>query len=88
MGQAPGGFWEVQTDAIADYPHQLRVVEIWDEDNTWLSIRSVVVDYSTEGNRVAASGRELGILDYTIGWSCCGPGTPADRNVILWQKKP
>lgn len=88
LGQAPGGFWEVQTDAIADYPHQLRLVEIWDEDNTWLSIRSVVVDYSTEGNRVAASGRELGILDYTIGWSCCGPGTAADRNVILWQKKP
>lgn len=88
LGQQPGGFWEMQTDAIADYPHQLRVIEIWDEDNAWLTVRSVVVDYSTEGNGVAASGRELGILDYTIGWSCCGPGTAADRNVILWQRKP
>jgi len=87
IGAAPAGFWEVQTDAIADYPHQLRVIEIWDEDDGWLSIRSVVVDYGADDG-VAATARELGILDYTVGWSCCGPGAPQDRNVILWQKKP
>jgi len=88
IGTAAAGYWEVQSDAIADYPHQLRVIEIWDEDNGWISIRSVVVDYATDEDGVAATARELGILDYTVGWSCCGPGTAADRNVVLWQKKP
>src|SRR5690606_26196995 len=31
----PGGhgFWEVMTAAIADYPHELRTIELWDGDN-------------------------------------------------------
>ena len=33
--------WEVMTAALADYPHQFRLVEIWDDDNGWLRLRGV-----------------------------------------------
>jgi hypothetical protein len=81
-------FWEVQTGAVADYQNQFRLVEIWDEDNGFLSIRATGVDYSTENDDVAAMGRKLAVLDWTTGWGCCGQGQPSDRNVILWEAKP
>ncbi|MEO6576178.1 MAG: metallophosphoesterase, partial [Polyangiaceae bacterium] len=66
----PGGpgFWEVRTAAIADYPNQFRVIEIWDEDNASISIRAVSVDYATENDPVAADGRALDIVDYASHW--------------------
>ncbi|WP_394847297.1 metallophosphoesterase [Pendulispora brunnea] len=85
---ATNGYWEVRTSAIADYPHQFRTIEVWDEDNGYLSIRSVAVDYSTENDSVAEMGRTLGILDYTTHGVGAGQGTAKDRNVILWIKKP
>jgi 3',5'-cyclic AMP phosphodiesterase CpdA len=87
LGKPPTGLWEMQCAAIADWPHQFRLLEIWDEDNGFLSIRSVAVDY--ENDAVTSRARELGILDYAVGWAGgSGPGTVADRNVVLWQKKP
>jgi len=89
FGKAPGHmFWEVQTGAVADFQNQFRLIEIWDEDNGSISIRATGVDYVTEGDDVAAQGRALGVLDWTSGWACCGPGQTKDRNVILWEKKP
>lgn len=83
------GYWEVKTSAIADYPHQFRNIEIWDEDNGQLSIRAIDVDYATDGDAVAATGRTLGLVDWTSGWvSGDRLGTPGDRNVTLWLKKP
>ncbi len=88
LGQLPGGFWEMQCAAIADFPHEFRLVEIWDEDNGWLSVRSVAVDF-LETSKVVAHARELAILDNEVGWGGGeGPGTISDRNVILWQRKP
>jgi len=85
---ATNGYWEVRTSAIADYPHQFRTIEVWDEDNGYLSIRSVAVNYATENDPVAEMGRTLGILDYTGHGVGAGQGEPKDRNVILWIKKP
>ena len=83
------GYWEVQTSAIADYPHQFRVIEIWDEDNGMLSVRTIAGDWSTDGDPVAAQGKTLGMLDFDAAW-VTGPkaGTLNDRNVALWSKKP
>jgi 3',5'-cyclic AMP phosphodiesterase CpdA len=83
------GYWEVKTSAIADYPHQFRTIEVWDEDDGQISIRAVSVDYATDGDAVATSGRELGLVDWTSGWvSGDRLGTLNDRNVALWLKKP
>lgn len=82
------GYWEVITSALADWPHQMRVIEIHDQDNGWLTIRAVSLDYATDGDPTAAEGRELGILDYTSGWTSDGTGIPETRNIELWIELP
>jgi len=83
-----GQYWEIRTSALVDYPHQFRTIEIWDEDNGYLTFRSVAVNYATENDPVALAGRTLGILDYTSHGVGGGQGEPKDRNIILWTKKP
>ncbi len=89
---APTGghaYWEVMTSAIADFPHEFRVVEIFDQDNGWLMLRGTCVDYAVDGDPVAAQGRRLGVVDYQSGWGGAGGlGNKDDRNVELWIKKP
>lgn len=89
VGTPGAGYWEIKTSATADYPHQFRTIELWDEDNGQLSIRAVSIDYATDGDAVAAAGRELGMLDWTTGWVSGNPlGVPDDRNVALRIAKP
>ncbi|MFO0664752.1 MAG: metallophosphoesterase [Polyangiaceae bacterium] len=86
----PGGhgFWEVMTSALADFPQQIRIIELIDDDNGWLRLRATLADYATDGDPVAAEARKLGILDLTTGWTPIGTGTASDRNVELLIKKP
>ena len=86
----PGGhaYWELETSAIADFPHQMRVIEVWDEDNGYLTIRGTALDYQVEGDPVAADGRSRSVVDLTSGWLGDGSGEPAGRNLALWIKKP
>ncbi|MFT3835679.1 MAG: hypothetical protein QM723_01610 [Myxococcaceae bacterium] len=85
---ASGGFWEVMASALADYPSQFRVAEIWDDDNGWLRMHTVVVNYSTDGDPVAAQGRTLGVIDVVSGWGPYGAGLVSDRNADLYIPKP
>jgi 3',5'-cyclic AMP phosphodiesterase CpdA len=82
-------WWEVMTAAIADFPHQFRVVEIYDQDNGWMMMRASTVDFSVDGDPVAMEGRRRGVVDFTTGWNPSdGTGQSADRNVELWIEKP
>jgi hypothetical protein len=82
-------WWEVMTAAIADFPHQFRVVDVFDEDDGWIMMRATAVDFSVDGDPVAAEGRREGVVDLTSGWlQADGTGEPGDRNVELWIKKP
>jgi hypothetical protein len=84
IGASPHALWEIETSSLADSPGQLRVVEIWDEDNGFGTIRSTVLDYATDDDPLAAKAHALMLGDR--GWG--GEGTPEDRNVVLWFKKP
>lgn len=88
--QQPGkrAYWEVITSALSDYPHQMRVIEVWDRDNGQLSVRAVNLDYQTEGDRVAEDGRRRAIVDLTSGWVDDASGAEKDRNVELYVAKP
>ncbi len=77
-------YWEVETSALADFPHQMRVVEVWDLDNGNISIRLTSLDYQTENDPVAEEGRHLAVMDFTSGWSKDGSGEVTDRNVELY----
>ena len=82
-------FWEIMTSALADFPHQIRIVEIFDQDNGYLMLRTTNVDFSAMGDPVALAGRTLGTLDFVSGWGGkAGMGTAQDRNVELWIQKP
>lgn len=89
--KTPGGrgYWEVMTSSIADFPHQFRTVEIFDQDNGWLMLRGTCVDMVVDGDDVANEGRKRGIVDVQSGWTPPGgAGVAEDRNVELWIKKP
>jgi hypothetical protein len=82
------GWWEVTSAALADWPHQARVIELWDQDDGWVILRATSLDYSTESDPVAAEGRELGVLDYVAGWADDGRGSAEDQNVEIWIAAP
>jgi 3',5'-cyclic AMP phosphodiesterase CpdA len=81
-------WWEIMTSAIADFPHQFRTIEIFDQDNGWLMFRATCSDFSVENDAVALYGRTLGVIDFTTGWKIDGRGVPDQRNVELWIQKP
>lgn len=81
-------YWEVMTAAIADYPHQFRVIEIFDQDNGWLMLRATAVDFSLEGDPIATEGKKRGVIDFTSGWLPKDDVDATHRNVEIWIKKP
>lgn len=86
IGGSP--YWEIITAAIADWPNQMRIVEVHDQDNGWLTITGVALDFSTIDDPLGEQGRALGILDYAAGWTPDGAGMFTDRNVQLWIPSP
>jgi hypothetical protein len=81
-------FWELETAALADFPFQMRFIEIWDQDDGFVSVRAIPVDYATDGDPVAADGRKRGTIDFVSSWAPDGNGDPAHRSVELWFPKP
>lgn len=81
-------YWEVETSALSDYPHQVRVIEIWDEDNGFAAIRGVALDYAVDDDPVAAEGRRRAVVDVTSGFGRDGSGAPSWRNVELSIERP
>ena len=79
---------EVMTAAVADFPHQSRIVEIWDMDNGWVMLRGTAVNFSTRRDALAEEARRLGIMDYTTGWADENPSMLTDRNVEIFLPAP
>lgn len=87
-----GGFWEISTSSIAEWPVQIRRISVAVLDGWGLRIRSTMIDSSapvratggTTLDDLAALHREVAANDPG---SVGGPeaeGTPADRNVDLF----
>jgi 3',5'-cyclic AMP phosphodiesterase CpdA len=62
-------YWEIETASLADYPGQMKLVEVWDEDDGFLRIRGIPLDYSQVDDPMAAQFRRMQIADWTAGWS-------------------
>lgn len=92
QARAPMGghaYWEVVSPALADFPHQLRLVEVWDQDNGFLTIKTIAFDFAAEDDPLAEEGRRRGVMDFTAAWSYDGRGEDAlQRNVELWIPRP
>lgn len=90
---AGGGFWEVTTSSIVDWPCQARLVEIVEAREGMLAIVCTMVDH--EGRRDASGSaglaglhRELSANVPIAGFGSDRAGTPLDRNVILLVGAP
>jgi hypothetical protein len=87
--EAPAGghkYWATETSALSDWPSQMRLFEIWDEDNGALRIRAIPIDYADDDDPFAREGRLRAAVDFTAGW------TDGDLNesgaLELWFPKP
>lgn len=90
------GFWEVSTAAIADWPCQVRLLELVANGDDSLSILSTMVDADVPADpgeaaglaRLAAVHRELAANDPFSGLEPFREGGPKDRNVVLLVPAP
>jgi metallophosphoesterase (TIGR03767 family) len=81
-----GGFWEVTTGSLVDWPCQGRIVEITDPGDGLLAIACTMVDH--QGSELASLHRELAGNAPAAGFASGRAGTPLDRNVILPVRAP
>jgi metallophosphoesterase (TIGR03767 family) len=84
--QTGGGFWEVTTSAIVDWPSQARLVELFDVDDGMMAIGCTMVDH--DGLDLARLHRELSANVPYRGFDTWHDGGPADRNAILLLRRP
>lgn len=95
-----GGFWEIKSPAIVDWPPQHRLIEVMDNHDGSLSIFGTMLDHDGPsaaprgGDASTFSLAELASLGRTIAYNDpqVGPdgsqGEAADRNVELLLRDP
>ena len=91
-----GGFWEVTTSSLVDWPCQARVVELFEAGDGLLAIACTMVDHdgsldadgAVEPAQLAGLHRELAGNVPVAGFDSGRDGTPLDRNVILPLRWP
>jgi hypothetical protein len=79
---AAGGYWLVQTAALADYPQQARMLRIRETAAGGTVIETSMLD--TAPDPLADTARELAYLDAQGGRPQHDAGTRLDRNVRLF----
>ena len=92
-----GGFWEITTASLIDYPQQSRIIELLDNGDGTLSIAGTLIDHSApesvthEGTQTAPS---LAALSLELSGNRPGLdrermlGQDIDQNVELILRKP
>jgi 3',5'-cyclic AMP phosphodiesterase CpdA len=79
---AGGGYWLVQTAALADYPQQARVLRVREARGGATVLETWMLD--TASDPLADTARELAYLDAQGGRPQDEAGTREDRNVRLY----
>jgi 3',5'-cyclic AMP phosphodiesterase CpdA len=77
-----GGYWLVQTAALADYPQQARLLRVRETAGGGTAIETSMLD--TAPDPLADTARELAYLDAQGGRPQHEAGTRLDRNVRLF----
>jgi metallophosphoesterase (TIGR03767 family) len=93
-----GGFWEITTSSLMDWPCQTRLVELADNGDGTLSVLCTMVDHDgvvqpdpageRTGGWLAGMHRELAGNEPWRGFGSRREGLPADRNVDLRVPAP
>ena len=99
-----GGYWEITSPAIADWPPQSRLIEVMDNDDGTLSIFTTLIDEDAPSesppsgtdadaaafgvDELASIGRTLNFNDPQVGQTPDNVGQPIDRNAELLVPDP
>ena len=92
-----GGFWEIKSPAVADWPAQSRLLEIMDNGDGTLSIFGTMFDHDSpvesvddgtdvsgvDVEELASLGRTISFNDFQAGGTSSAAGEAEDRNVEL-----
>jgi hypothetical protein len=80
-----GGYWNIETASLIDYPQQSRAVRFHETDNGGIAIETWMLDH-VPGNNIAQISRELSFLQATGGRPGHFAGSRTDRNVVLFRR--
>ena len=80
-----GGYWEISTSSLADYPQQARALRLRRTDHGY-ALETWMIDH--DGRGLAGAARELAFLDAQGGRPQAFAGTAADRNARLFVPAP
>ncbi|SDT39152.1 TIGR03767 family metallophosphoesterase [Microlunatus soli] len=89
-----GGFWEISTSSIAEWPVQVRELEVFATDEG-IAIRATMIDSAVapeptgdlDLDDLAGLHREVAANDPGSVGGLDAEGTPQDRNVVLYLRR-
>lgn len=77
-----GGYWQISTASLADFPQQTRSIELV-ETARGVALRTWMLDGSSD--ELSDTARALAYLDVQGGRPQGAEGEPTDRNVVLYR---
>jgi 3',5'-cyclic AMP phosphodiesterase CpdA len=82
-----GGYWQLTTASLVDYPQQARALRVVETAGGGVAIQTWMLDHVAGGltGRLGAISRELSFLDAQGGRPQRFAGTRLDRNVTLYR---
>jgi hypothetical protein len=84
--RAPGGgFWQIETASLIDYPQQARALRVVGTAGGGVAVQTWMVDHIGPGS-LGRISRELAYLDAQGGRPQGFAGTRLDRNVVLFRR--
>jgi hypothetical protein len=84
VGAGGGGYWEISTASLIDYPQQARALRVIATAGGGVAIETWMLDHAG-GGELGAISRQLAYLDAQGGRPKGFAGSPLDRNVRLYR---
>jgi hypothetical protein len=81
-----GGYWQITTSALADFPQQARILRVRETPGGGAVLETWMLD--TAPDPLADTARALAFLDAQGGRPDHDAGTRLDRNVRLYRAAP
>lgn len=78
-----GGYWQIETSSLADYPQQARAIRVVETEDGGVALETWMLDGI--GSVETTVARELSYLDAQGGRPQGNAGEPADRNARLYR---
>jgi hypothetical protein len=84
-GSPAGGYWQIQTASLIDYPQQSRAIRVAETSDGGVMLQTWMLDHTFPG-RLGTISRELSYLDAQGGRPHGFAGTRLDRNAVLYRR--